>query len=484
MPRPDRPRISLSLRIALLVFVGGACLLGGFAFTAFAISRGLARSAFDDVLRARAEALASLVEDDEHEDELELESAAEIAARFAGKRIPDLFAVTAADGRVVARSQSLADLPRPGTLDPGAAVFAELMHGGERYRGIRLAVERDSEERHGQGFVVQVFFAAATHELTARLDDLAGKLLWLTLTGLVICAALAGVVAWRGLAPLRRLADETHEIGGQNLDSRVTAARLPTEVHTVAAAVNGLLDRLGATLDHERRFSSDAAHELRTPVATLKASIQAALLDTADGKRDRETLEELLVDVERLADLCDALLLVASSRAASAASELSAEDWLGEIEAAFRGLTANGHAGSAHVRLVEPAAPPAGLVLATDRAAAGRIAVNLIQNALRHAGAEARIEIAIHWTATGARLTVEDDGPGVAPEHRERLFDRFYRADRARSRETGGAGLGLAICRALAEAGGGSIEFEAVEPHGARFVWEVTTSPRPAPAAR
>ncbi|MBN2490082.1 MAG: sensor histidine kinase N-terminal domain-containing protein [Planctomycetes bacterium] len=475
---PDRPGSSLRFRLAALVFVIEAALLAAFALTVYWISAARFLASFDDGLRANAEALGSLVEDDEHEAGLEFELADEFQSRFSRPERPDLFAVFGGDGTVVARSRSLAETPpvprRGGGTEAPATAFA---HRGERYRGLWLDVVRASGERPGQEIRARVFFAASTRELDSRLGELAEILVALAVGGLVLSGALAGLVAWRGLGPLQRLARETGTIGGECLDRRLETAGLPREIRAFADSVNGLLGRLEAAFERERRFSSDAAHELRTPLATLKSGIQAALLEPASSPRERRVLEPLLEDVVRLEELCDALLLVASAQARQGDRELDAEDWSLAIEEVVRGFRQGAAPAAAVIHLTKPDTWPASGRLRTSRAAARRIATNLIENAIRHGGPDVRIDVAVSASADGAELLVQDDGPGVASEDRPRLFERFFRADRARSRATGGAGLGLAICQSLATAHGGRIRFDPVEPHGCRFFWSVARAP-------
>jgi len=469
MTRRDRPGLSLTLRLALLVFLIEIVLLGGFAIAVYLHAESRFRASFDSVLRANAEAISTLVEDDEGT--LELESAAEVVARHSRKARPDLFAVIRKDGTVLEKSRELDDVPGFAWKTVDQPVVRDLEHRDRPYRAILLPVVRESPERPGREIRVHVFFAASTHDLDAQRADLARILVWFGLNGLWVSMVLAAIVAWRGLAPLRRLARDTAAIGEDSLDRRLDTARLPREVSVLAESLNALLARIESAFDRERRFSSDAAHELRTPVATLKSGIQAALLESPDAGRDRRALESLLDDVERLEDLCDALLLVASHQANGAETEIDPEDWSIEIEAIFRDLKTNGRNEGRGLELQRPDAFPAGLALCTNRAATRRIATNLIENALRHGGPTVRVEIT--FPDTGARLTVEDDGPGVPPEDRPRLFERFFRADRARSRSTGGAGLGLAICQSLARASRGEIRYEPVEPRGSRFIWAV-----------
>ena len=472
MKRSDRPPLSLGIRLSILVFLVEALLLGAFAASVYLLSKSRFYASFDSILEANAEAIGTLVDDEGGE--LELEFADEIMARFSRQELPDLFAVIHEDGRVVEKSRSMEGMPEVNPEQAGSSSIRSFEHDGHTYRGILLPIVRNSEEHPGRKIRIRVFFAANTGDLQDQLNSLAEILGWFIVLGLVISVLLAGFVAWHGLSPLRRLARETQAIKGESLDRRLRTGRLPREVLRLAEAINGLLGRVEAVLAQERRFSSDAAHELRTPVATLKSGIQAALLEPPDTRGDRRVLEDLLKDVVRLEDLCSDLLLVASNQANLNHSDLLAEDWSLAIEEVARGFDPGPGSSEGGIHLSRPETLPEERILRTNRACTRRIAANLIENALRHGGPGVRIVVEVSFPGPGAQLVVQDDGPGIAPEDRPRLFERFFRADQARSRATGGAGLGLAICQSIASTQGGTIRFEAVAPRGSRFIWSVT----------
>jgi len=454
--------------LAILVFLVEVLLLGAFAVSVYLLCQSRFYASFDSILEANAEAIGTLVEVEG--DGLELESADEIMTRFSRKKLPDLFAVLQEDGRVVEKSRIMERVPEASAVNS----IRTFEHCGHPYRGILLPVVRNSEEHPKRTIRIRVFFATNTRDIQDQLGGLAEILGWFTVLGLVASVLLAGFVAWHGLTPLRRLARETRAIGGDVLDRRVQTGRLPREVLRLAESINGLLGRVEAVLAQERRFSSDAAHELRTPVATLKSGIQAALLEPSDSTRDRRVLEDLLEDVVRLEDLCSDLLLVASNQANQNHSDITADEWCLAIEEVVREFDPKPGSGEGAIHLVMSETTPGARVLRTNRACTRRIATNLIENALRHGGPGVRIDVKVSFQESGAQLAVQDDGPGVPAEARPRLFERFFRADRARSRATGGAGLGLAICQSIATTQGGAVRFAAVTPRGSRFTWSVS----------
>jgi two-component system heavy metal sensor histidine kinase CusS len=307
-----------------------------------------------------------------------------------------------------------------------------------------------------------------------RLEDVAEFLAFAVGALLLASGGLAWIIARGGLAPVRKLARETDRIGERSLHLRLATERVPPDLIPLAKAVNALLKRLTAALDRERQFSADAAHELRTPVAVLKSGVQAALLTKRRVADDQKAFEELLDEVKRLEKLCESLLLIASpERDGKPEALLDPRDWIACVAETVEDFRTLALANESELSFHPPSAVSGSVALRTDEATARRITANLVENAIRHGGGGVRIDVTVSLDAEGASLVVEDNGVGIAPENEDRLFDRFFRADKARARATGGVGLGLAISRALAEAAGGSVRYERPPQRGSRFIWSV-----------
>ncbi len=281
---------------------------------------------------------------------------------------------------------------------------------------------------------------------------------------LILVAATSWVVVGRALHPVDAIRAEVADIGGTGLDRRVPLPRTNDEIGRLASTMNEMLERLESANDTQKRFVSDAAHELRTPLATVRHEIDVARADPAGD------LVAVLGDVEhenrRMERLVDDLLLLArhdqvqtSAKAAVARHAVADLDELALIEA--------------HRRRGRPVQfDTAGLtetLVYGDEGQLGRIIRNLVDNAVTHS--HSRVRISTSTMESTARLTVEDDGDGVEVGERERIFERFSRADSARSRDAGGTGLGLAIARELAANHGGTIEVQdSPDLGGARFI--------------
>jgi heavy metal sensor kinase len=268
-------------------------------------------------------------------------------------------------------------------------------------------------------------------------------------------AALGGrLLATRALAPVDAMVEAARRIEAEDLSRRIAAqdesGDAPDELARLAAVLNDMLARLETSFSTARRFSADAAHELRTPLTILKGEIEVALRspETAD---DRRVLESCLEEVDHLIALVADLLFLARADAGAVDVQGTTVDLAHVADEALPALRAL--AEGADVALEAHASGP--VPVRGSEPLLFRVVFNLVDNAIKHSGAGHRVTVAVGRQDGRAVLDVEDDGPGIPPEIRERVFDRFYRADPARS--GGGAGLGLAVTRSIVAVHGGEI---------------------------
>lgn len=275
---------------------------------------------------------------------------------------------------------------------------------------------------------------------------------------LVIAGAGGWFLATRALAPVVLMSDRAARIGAGNARERLPIANPHDELGHLAAVFNALLERLGGALEQQRRFMADASHELRTPVSIVRAEADVSLARAERPEAEyRDALTVVRVEAGRLTRLVNDLFLLARADAGEypiRRAEMYLEEVVLEEGRAVRSLAA------ARGVVVECAAP-AEAPFRGDEELLRRMLRNLLDNAIKYGPPDSVVWLALEREAGGYGITVRDEGPGIAPEVRERIFERFFRADRARSRSdsdpAGGAGLGLAIARWVAEAHGGSL---------------------------
>jgi heavy metal sensor kinase len=281
---------------------------------------------------------------------------------------------------------------------------------------------------------------------------------------------MAGVcghfVSKRALSPIEEMARRVQEINAEELHARLAVENPRDEVGVLAAAFNDTLSRLERSFEQLRRFTSDAAHELRTPLTTIRSVGEVGLQKHADADYYREVIASILEECDRLARLVDGLLLIA--RADSGQVQLKRVD-LSPIELARDTATLLDVLAEEKGQTVSVLGDASQRVHA-DPTILRQVLVNLLDNAIKYSPSGARISVRVrNADSNTTAIEVEDAGPGISPEHRERVFERFYRTDEARSRDTGGVGLGLAIAKWGTEVHGGRLELHSVPGSGCVF---------------
>ncbi len=428
------------------------------AFAAF-LYQQLARSAvkrLDETLRSESATAATVFGD-------ELEEAHGDAAQAAGVALTE---VRLAAGhlaiyegrRLVASSMPLAPAEQSALPAPSARVIA-LPHLG-RYGARAVAGGLD---RHGRHFCLVV---------TAPLDGIAAdleavrRILWFTLPPLVALAALGGWwVATRNAAPLGWMASQASAISGSNLDKRLEIGHAARELTVLAASFNELLARLDRSFDSMRRFVADASHEMRTPLAVIRSEADVALSRERAPAEYRASLGVILDESRRLSRLVEDLLHLARADAGRVKLR-SQEFYLNELVAeCCRSL----HSLAAGRRVELECRASADVAFRGDQELLRRLVVNLLDNAIRYTEPGGKAEAAVESAGPDLRIVVADNGPGITPEAAPHVFDRFYRADKARDRERGGSGLGLAIVKWIAESHGGTVTFSSQPGVGTTF---------------
>jgi len=315
----------------------------------------------------------------------------------------------------------------------------------------------------------------ATHRVSVARDETSVRQTLWTLTTVfalgIPCAlglAVAGgyILAGRVLAPVGAMAETARRITAESLSARLPADNPRDEFGRLAGVFNETLSRLEAAFEQLRRFTADASHELRTPLTSLRSIGEVALHRSLTIQEYRDVVASMLEEVDRLTRLVENLLLLTRAEAGRipmTRTVVNLSELVANIADNLRVL-ADEKDQAWSVDAAEP------VTAACDAGILRQGVTNLVYNAIKYTPDKGVIRIATRRDPAGdAVIEVQDTGPGIAAAHRERIFERFYRVDDARSRESGGVGLGLAIARWAVEANAGRIELESDEGRGTLF---------------
>jgi signal transduction histidine kinase len=410
-----RGRITLVASCVMLV------VLTAVGFVLLRVQRSALTASLDETVTERVDGIERLVREDR------------LPAELSGLGDDDTLAQVVRDGRVTAASTNIAGQAPLAVEQPGRIyTVGRLPTDDTRFRVLGRQVSSPE--------------GATTIVVAASLDDVDESLRVLRRSLLVVVPLVTGVfgaLVWclvgRTLHPVEAIRRDVDAIGELDLDRRVVVPATGDEIARLAATMNAMLARLQTADERQRRFVADAAHELRSPLARMRAELEVELAThPADGAA-RPALSSTLEEVVQLSTLVEDLLGLARAEAVRpSAVNLVELDEVVTDAARGRAVT---------VTALEP------VTVHGDAAGLRRAVSNLLENATRHAVTTVSISLVVQ--AERARLTVADDGPGIPVGDRERVFERFARLDESRTTATGGAGLGLAIVRAVVASHGG-----------------------------
>ena len=294
-----------------------------------------------------------------------------------------------------------------------------------------------------------------------------------TLPLLVLLASLLGYwLSGKSLAPVDRIIRSAEQIGVGNLSRRLEVPEPRDELRRLTETLNAMLGRIDASFRRITQFTADASHDLRTPVAVMRTTAEIALRRPRTQGEYREALRRILATSVETSELLESLLTLARADAGAAGLEMHPLDLAIEVRKAQEQAAVLASEKSLRLTLRTPETP---VWVRADAIAIHRLLLILIDNALKYTPAGGRCEVALTSTADLAHIAVTDTGVGIAEGELDTIFERFRRADRARSRETPGAGLGLAIARWITQMHGGAITAESKVGCGSVFHVQLPT---------
>ncbi len=456
-----------SLKFQLVGWYAGL-LIGVFGLlgvtTYLALRTSLAGSLKESQWRRARQITQLLREDlDQHQ---EARLGQEIEARYAPDINDRFVRVSRRDGLILylspaPKSQSFdpAALPPPVWSDESETARQVALLGGRKM----LLAAHPLALPGGQRYLVET--GAPMDEVQADLRS--WLILLLAMLPVVAGIALGGgyVLVKRALEPVDGIAASAERISSHNLSERLPVARTGDELERLSIALNHMIERLDAAFQYSRRFVADASHELRTPLTILKGELEGFVQQPELSRDWRDRLGSALEEVDRLTNIVEGLFAISRLDAGEAATEWVKFD-LGQLASATADQMAL-LAEDKKIKLTCKASP--GICIEGDRARLKQVVVNLLDNAIKYTPEGGSIALTISAQNGKAILEVADDGIGIPPQALTRVFERFFRVDSARSRQQGGAGLGLSIVKSICSAHRGKVEATSAPGQGSRF---------------
>jgi heavy metal sensor kinase len=354
---------------------------------------------------------------------------------------------------------------------PGVEVEAPdgtLLYRSPRYKRIHKTDHRDMKR---EGVIEGV--GPVTIQAFRRLEPLRDELRFLAVVltlGIPLTVLLAAVggfaLARRALVAVDRMAGQAKLITAERLSERLPVENPDDELGRLASVFNAMFARLERSFEELRRFTADASHELRTPLAALRSVGEVGLSEPRNGEAYREIIGSMLEEADRLTRLVESLLTLSRADGDRLYLRREQTNLKSLVSQVIHQLEILAEEKKQTLCLD---APEETVTVHVDPMVLRQALTNLVDNAIKYSPAGSSIRVAVVEQKNHILLEVHDQGPGVAPNHIHRIFDRFYRVDKARSREMGGVGLGLAIARWAVESHGGSISVESEPGNGSVF---------------
>ena len=353
---------------------------------------------------------------------------------------PALFPVLLpADTRASLHRETVTPADRELRLVTARATLDPLAHDTRLFQ---VAIDREGEER-----------------FLRKYRDLMVLILLLSVGA---CAFGGMVIARRGMRPIERITRAARDTRSGTLNQRLVLTGLPSELAQLGTTFNDMLDRLEDTFGRMSQFSADVAHELRTPIANMRGEVEVALGKTRTAADYQDVLGSCLEEFERLTRIIQSLLFLAKAETATQIDHRDRVDLRQTIAAVIDFYETAGAEAAVSLQLVPGPVFWAGV----DRTLVQQAVGNLISNAISHTPPGGAVTVALTKAAGEVQITVSDTGSGIAPQHLPHVFDRFYRADRARTGSTNHVGLGLTLVRSIAGLHGGSVGIESAPGQG------------------
>jgi heavy metal sensor kinase len=446
--------LPIRTRLTTWYFLFVAAALIGFAALALAVMRQSIYATVDEQLEDRSHALQALIARSGGED-----LADAVREHNELQSSSQLLQVSNGGGKFLYRSPVMERLGVP------AAQANQKRFANVEYGDLPLRILSSTVSVGGQRFIVQV--AEPMDDYLEALERFRTAM-FIGIPVLLLLAAGGGYwMSTRALRPVDQITHAAQMINPQDLSQRVTVLQTGDELQRLAETLNQMLQKIESAVARITQFTADASHELRTPVALIRTRAEVTLAKPRSVDQYRDALKEVLAESERTTALIENLMTLARADTGSETLSFNRTD-IGDIarEVSTQAQTLS-EAKQLHWSV---AIPDAAIWLRGDANALRRLLLILIDNAVKYTPPAGSISLALQRNGSHAEIRVRDNGIGISADDLPHIFDRFYRADKARSRELGGTGLGLSIGRWIANAHGGDIQVETSTPNGTTFV--------------
>jgi heavy metal sensor kinase len=372
-------------------------------------------------------------------------------------------------GNVLFRNQRLNGLALGGAPLPLEAKVSHLAQRLQLPDGTHVLAVSHFHPVHGTQVLIRI--AYSTEPLKMRVLEMLA-ILMLALPVALVAAGFTGYrVAGKALTPLSAMATLTEQITASRLSRRIPVENARDEFGHMARVLNGLLERLEESFQKLQRFTSDVSHELRTPLASIRSVGEVGLQQTHSAEEYNDIIGSMLEEVARLTSMTDTLFTLSQADSGTIRLNRTVFPVMELVEESVAVVGVLAEEKKQNILVIGEGAP----LVSADRGFLRMAVINLLDNAVKYSPPSTAIHVELHLVKGEApnsrqvNLAIKDEGPGIPPEEASQVFDRFYRIDESRARETGGAGLGLAIAKWSVEAHGGTILLDSHPGSGSEF---------------
>jgi len=460
------PVLSIGLRLSLwyvLIFALAQCVFG---IGMYVVLRHHLRAIVDDSLRDEMQDLRNVLLG-QKPDLTVTQLSEEVTEAYAPDHAGEYLQIFTEHGEAIYRADFLVHHPLPSDSWNVArqSHFENRTMAGRRFRFLDSAIDA-----HGRMFLVQL--GTPTGEIYETLDSFRHYLLLLAPLVLLVAALGGNWLSHRALTPVDALTRTARTINVTNLGLRLETPDTGDELQRLSETLNEMLARIESSVQRITEFTADASHELRTPVALIRAEAEVALGRDRTGLEYRSALQHVLSESERMTRMLEQLLSLVRTDSGNETLSMAELD----IAALAREAIESWQKLATSHRLRLASVIPQETILVTgDGLALRRVLDILLDNAVKYSTAPGDITLTVHSIPGHAVLSVRNHGPGLAPEEHSKIFERFYRVDKARSRQMGGAGLGLSIAQWIAHQHHGNITVTSTPGQGAEFSVSIPT---------